>query len=212
MRRIVLIRHGQTAWNLEGRAQGHTDTPLDEIGERQAQQLALALRGEPFDEIWSTDLQRGLATAQAIHKQMPVPLKIFPALRERSFGSGEGRPFAEIRDEIQFKIAKGANPDQVRTDKGESTAQVAKRLATMVTLINSSPKNLVVVSHGGTSSLLLALLLRCPNDVAQSFRFDNAAITELESRPNGVWVLRRYNDTSFLDTTRTPMVDLAHGC
>ncbi|MGE8317971.1 MAG: histidine phosphatase family protein, partial [Comamonas sp.] len=94
--RIIAIRHGETAWNVDGRIQGHTDIPLNAKGEWQAGQVAAALADEPLAAIYSSDLSRAWVTAQAIAASTRAPLAAEPALRERSFGIFEGRSFADI--------------------------------------------------------------------------------------------------------------------
>ena len=97
--RIVLIRHGETDWNTETRIQGHTDIPLNARGRWQANRAGAALIGEGLQAVYSSDLQRAHATAQAVAQAVELPVQISTSLRERAFGSFEGRTFAEIEAE-----------------------------------------------------------------------------------------------------------------
>ena len=95
--RILAIRHGETAWNVDTRLQGHLDIPLNEVGLRQSQHLAQALlQRETIDAIYASDLSRAHTTAQAIAQALGLTVKIHPGLRERHFGAFQGRTYAEI--------------------------------------------------------------------------------------------------------------------
>ena len=87
--RIVAIRHGETAWNVDARIQGHLDIPLNDVGLWQAQQAGAALADTRFDAIYSSDLQRALTTAQTIGRATGCPVQPDAGLRERCFGSFE---------------------------------------------------------------------------------------------------------------------------
>lgn len=94
--RIIAIRHGETAWNVDSRLQGHLDIPLNDVGLWQARQAALALADEPIDAIYSSDLQRAWVTARAIAETTQAPLAAHQGLRERSFGVLQGHTFEEL--------------------------------------------------------------------------------------------------------------------
>ncbi len=87
---LLLIRHGETAWNRVRRMQGHIDIGLNEAGQRQAQSLARALQNEPPAAIYASDLQRARDTAQAVADVHQLPVHINIALRERCYGAFEG--------------------------------------------------------------------------------------------------------------------------
>jgi 2,3-bisphosphoglycerate-dependent phosphoglycerate mutase len=95
--RIFALRHGQTAWNAELRIQGQLDRPLDDTGRWQAARLAQALAGEKLAAIYSSDLQRALATAQALAQTTGAPVITDRRLRERGFGCFEGLTYAEVQ-------------------------------------------------------------------------------------------------------------------
>lgn len=94
--KILLIRHGETAWNADRRLQGHTDIALNEEGQRQAQALGLALAGERLDMVVASDLQRASQTAQAVAGQHGIALRHDAQLRERCYGAFEGMLYSEI--------------------------------------------------------------------------------------------------------------------
>ena len=95
--RISAIRHGETAWNVDTRLQGHLDIPLNEVGLSQARHLAQALvQREAIDAIYASDLSRAHTTAQAIAQAMGQTVTVHAGLRERHFGAFQGRTYAEI--------------------------------------------------------------------------------------------------------------------
>lgn len=97
--RIIAIRHGETAWNVDTRIQGHLDIPLNDTGLWQARQVGQALADEPVAAIYSSDLQRAYATAQAVAQATGAPLTPERGLRERGFGDFQGRTFQQIERE-----------------------------------------------------------------------------------------------------------------
>ena len=97
---ILAMRHGETAWNVEGRIQGHLDVPLNELGQWQAERLAQALRQESLDVVYASDLRRAMQTAEAVVKLGGQPLLTDIGLRERDFGVFQGQTFGDV--EMQF--------------------------------------------------------------------------------------------------------------
>jgi probable phosphoglycerate mutase len=92
---VVLIRHGQSQGNAEGRFGGHTDTPLSPLGRKQAEATATALANEPFKAIYSSDLPRAIETASPLAQLTGVEIQPAEAFRERSVGVMEGLTFEE---------------------------------------------------------------------------------------------------------------------
>src|SRR6218665_1059862 len=133
---IVAIRHGETAWNVDTRIQGHLDIPLNDTGLWQAEQLPPALAGEPLPAILNRDLQRAHATAQAVARTTGAPLPAEPGLRERSFGRFQGRTFAQIEAELPADALRWRKRDpHYAPEGGESLltlhARIERTIATL---------------------------------------------------------------------------------
>lgn len=155
---ILLVRHGETDWNLERRVQGHTDRPLNGTGLAQAQTLAETLAQEQIDAVYASDLSRALETARAVADTRGLPVETLPGLREKHFGTWEGLTDAEIRE--RFPEATGGS-----WGDAETREQLAERvLAALAEITAANPGGrALVVTHGGP---LHAVLRHC--DLADS--------------------------------------------
>ena len=194
--RIFLVRHGETDWNLEKKAQGHTDIPLNERGVRQAVAVAHHLRNLGRFNVLSSDLIRASETARIIANQLGTQHQESPHLREQGFGIFEGKPYAEVGQELDSLSQKLQLPrHEVQPTDGESAKMVWNRIQPV---IDSLCSDTIIVCHGGTLGLALAKLLGGDFSLARSFWFSNACINELERQQNGVVKLIRYNDVAHL--------------
>lgn len=150
MTTILLARHGETDWNRDGRVQGHSDPPLNEMGRLQALALAEALAVRPLTAVYSSDLARARETAAAVATPLGLDVHADPDLREKFFGSWEGLTDVEIAKRFPA-AARGQWGD------GETTEDVAQRaLAALGRIVAAHPDGTVlVVSHGGAIRAML---------------------------------------------------------
>jgi broad specificity phosphatase PhoE len=135
---LLLVRHGETDWNAEGRLQGHTDRPLSDYGRRQAQHLAAELEGQELEAIYSSDLARARETAEIVGERLGLPVVLDPDLREKNWGSWEGLTPVE-RDRVEFV--------------GESTKEHQERMLRALRRISErhpGDVGVLVVTHGGS--------------------------------------------------------------
>ena len=160
-RRLWLVRHGESTWNVLGLAQGHMDVPtLTRRGAEQARRCARLLAGKPVGAIVSSDLQRAAQTALPIGRSLHLPVSLDRRLRERSLGSAEGTPFAVLGSD-QLGIAGGRVVDaDAAPPEGETVRQFYTRLTACLNgLLSSHPDgDLVLVCHGGVVRVVLAWL------------------------------------------------------
>jgi probable phosphoglycerate mutase len=138
MAQIILIRHGQTDWNVVGRYQGQADPPLNELGLEQAHLLAEELESIPLDRLISSPLKRAFQTAQVISDHLHIPLQTDPRLMEIHQGDWQTRLRSEI-ESLYPKLFRSweAEPWQVTPPGGESLRQVQKRVYRAINDIQS---------------------------------------------------------------------------
>jgi len=134
---LLLVRHGETDWNAEGRLQGHTDTPLNDYGRRQAAALAEQLAGDGIAAIYASDLSRARETAEIVGGRIGLPVSVVPDLREKNWGSWEGLTPTE-RDAVEYV--------------GESTMEHrARTVRALAAIAGRHPgERVLVVTHGGS--------------------------------------------------------------
>ena len=183
---ILLIRHGETAWNAERRLQGHLDVPLNEHGRRQAEALAAALGGEPLDAVFASDLQRAVQTAQPLAAAHGQPVRTDASLRERCYGAFEGLLYDEIAG--HFPVAHAAwqarEPD-ARFPAGRHVAETLRefvqRALAAVSALARSPgyRRIAVVTHGGVLEALHRSLCDGERSPVRDFEIPNAGINRL---------------------------------
>ena len=161
---VVLWRHGQTDWNVENRFQGHSDIPLNKVGEYQVTQAAEVLAGLNPNRIISSDLIRAQSTAAALAKLTNLKVEINPGLRETNGGLWEGKTGSENRaSHGEFFTSWYEGGDEPAGVTGERRSDVAKRA---VSVIEKETANftgtIVFVTHGGTVRSILGSILKLP--------------------------------------------------
>ncbi|WP_287878547.1 histidine phosphatase family protein [Acidovorax sp.] len=199
--RIIAVRHGETAWNVDTRIQGHLDIPLNDTGLWQARQLARALADEPLAAIYTSDLQRAQATAQAVADATGAPLTPETALRERSFGALQGRTFAEIETALPEQALRWRKRDpHFAPEGGESLTALRERInATVHRLAARHPgEQVVLVPHGGVLDVLYRLATGQEIQAPRTWQLANAAINRLLWTPQGLSLVG-WADTQHLD-------------
>ena len=138
MTTLLLVRHGETDWNADGRLQGQTDRPLSDFGRRQAEQLADELVDQELQAIYSSDLARARETAEIVGERLGLQVVLDPDLREKDWGTWEGLTAVE-RDRVEFV--------------GESTEEHQERILRALRRISERHPDgghILVVTHGGS--------------------------------------------------------------
>ena len=199
--RIIAIRHGETTWNVDTRLQGHLDIALNAKGIWQAGQVARALADEPIEAIYTSDLLRAWHTASAIAQTTEAPLVSSQDLRERCFGSFEGKTYAEI--ETQWPEAslrwRKRDPDWAPPG-GESLLALRQRIASTVDAFAAQHVGgqIVLVAHGGVMDVLYRLATGQELQAPRTWHLGNAAINRLLWTREGV-TLVGWGDTAHLE-------------
>ena len=174
-------RHGETAFNAEGRVQGQLDIPLSKNGQQQSKALASALSLEPLDAIVVSPLRRALETAEAIATELQLPLKIDPRLAEINAGIFQGLNWDEIviKYPNEATLWKSGDPDFV-IPEGESRRTLMLRgQAAFETIQANNHTHVAVIAHGGLLAATLKSLLKIPSSL-NPFVFRNGTISRLE--------------------------------
>jgi probable phosphoglycerate mutase len=151
MTQLILIRHGETVWNQEGRMQGQSDSPLSEIGVHQARRLAGRLARMTFSALYSSDLGRAHYTARSIADATGHAIVLDERLRERNFGVFEGLTAAEINASYPDEYARFRRRDPAYVmSGGESAAAFRERcLGCLLEFAERhAGSSIVVVTHG----------------------------------------------------------------
>lgn len=184
--KIILIRHGETAWNAERRLQGHIDIALNAEGVRQADALGAALAGAAFDAIYASDLQRAHQTAQAVAVLHGLPVLAEAGLRERCFGAFEGLLYADIAQRFprefaawQARQVDAMMPAGVR--EAETFRQFYQRcISAIIAIARRHPgQTLALVAHGGVLECAYRAALGLSLETPRNFPVLNASINRL---------------------------------
>jgi len=200
--RILAIRHGETAWNVDTRIQGHLDIPLNERGRWQAQRLARALAArDSLQAIYSSDLSRAHETARAIAEATGAPLATHVGLRERGFGVFEGKTYVEIEKTWPEESERWRKRDPHWAPQGgESLLQTRERvLHTLHELAARHPgEQIVLVAHGGVMDQLYRAATGQELQAPRTWQLTNTAVNRLLWTPQGLSLVG-WADTTHLD-------------
>ena len=207
--RIIALRHGETAWNVDMRIQGKLDIELNDTGRWQARRAARALASEEIDAVYSSDLLRAGDTACTVAGAAGQTAKPVPALRERGFGIFEGKTFTEIEATWPEQTLRWRQRDPLwKPEGGESLQELRQRIEMAVfSLAERHPgEQMVLVAHGGVLDVLYRLATRQDLQTPRSWNLGNATINRLLWTPEGLSLVgwadtRHLEDDEALDET-----------
>ena len=197
---VIIVRHGQTQWNIKGIRQGHLDSPLTEQGLAQAKALGQRLTREIFTILYSSDLGRAMQTAQMISDTTGHRIVTDARLRERHLGIFQGLDGGEIQARYpeEYRLHRSLGPNYV-IPGGESVGQQVERNVACLNEIAEKHlgESIVVVTHGGVLSGLFRHTFSIPFEAPRRFEFMNASLN-LFTYEEGKWMLRTWGDVSHL--------------
>ncbi len=200
--RIIAVRHGETAWNVDTRIQGQLDIPLNEKGRWQAQRLARTLAArEPMAALYCSDLLRAWDTAQSISDTTGLAAVTDPGLRERSFGNFEGKTFAELEARWPADTARWRQRDpQWAPPDGESLMELRERVVTTTHRLAARHlgQQIVLVAHGGILDTLYRAATGLDVRAPRTWTLGNASINRLLWTPQGL-TLVGWSDSAHLE-------------
>lgn len=186
--RVLAVRHGETAWNVDSRIQGQLDIGLNDTGRWQAARLAQAVADDEVDAIYASDLSRAFDTASAVAERLALPVRTDAGLRERAFGRFEGLTFGEIaerwpQDSERWRRrdpAFGPDGGETLTDFYERSVRAARRLAAA-----HPGQTVLLVSHGGVLDCLYRAATRIELQAPRTWLVANAGINRLLHTEDG---------------------------
>ncbi|MFQ5682495.1 MAG: histidine phosphatase family protein [Candidatus Binatia bacterium] len=193
---ILLLRHGETDWNLQGRCQGAADLDLNRTGTQQAKDTAIYLSREKIDAVYSSDLKRALQTAGAISQLHNLAVNIEENFRELNHGDLEGLTFPDIRAAFPDLVEKWRDaPAELTIPGGERLIDVEHRTWDGMNRIIESHRpeeTVVIVSHRFPILAVLCRITDTPLN-QRSFQLDPCGVNYLTYSHEGGWKVTRIN-------------------
>jgi ribonuclease H / adenosylcobalamin/alpha-ribazole phosphatase len=200
--RLILVRHGATAHNVENRFSGGNALPLSELGEQQAKQLADRLATfSTISLVASSPLPRARQTADAIADRLGLPIVVVDGFTELNFGAWEGLTYHEVVREWPDEWVQWSTKPDVAPPEGESFAELTRRVSRARDGIVARVPNgqAVVVTHVTPIKALLRVALDAPPSALFRFHLDPASVSIIDYFFDGTSSVRLVNDTSHLD-------------
>jgi len=204
-----MVRHGETAWNAEGRVQGQTDVPLSAVGESQARALRAALAGERFAALYASDLSRVRQTAAPVAALLGLPVRLEPRLRERHYGKFETLTYVEARARLPEDYARfrAKDPDY-DFGSGESLRAFYARAVACVAEIAARHAGaaVLVFTHGGVLEMVHRHAHGTGTSAPRDFEIPNAALNWIEIGPQS-WRVRAWAQVAHLERALDDLPD-----
>jgi len=198
--RLIFVRHGETESNAERRYMGHEDSPLSALGRAQAAAVASRLAREDIDAIYSSDLGRAAATADAIAEACGLRRTLDERLRERHAGVFQGLRLSKAQEMYPEHFAAQRQPSETCSiPGGESALQLQARFTPFLEEICCTHIGGIaaVVTHGGLIRTLLWHFLGSQYASAHRARVDNTSLSVFRCEEDS-WILEAWNDTAHL--------------
>ena len=206
---LIVIRHGETAWNRERRLQGQLDVPLNDTGRAQARALAAALTGEPIDAIYASDLGRALETAAPLAEALGLAVRPERNLRERCYGDLQGMTYAEVAEQRPEDFARWqARVPDYAPRGGESLLTFQERTVEIaLSLSRRHPgERRAVVAHGGVLDCLYREATGMTLEAPRQHELLNASVNRLRSDSTHLTLLQ-WGDVNHLSALALDEVD-----
>jgi probable phosphoglycerate mutase len=198
---MCMVRHGETAWNAEGRVQGQLDIPLNATGLAQARAVSEALAGESFSAIYASDLVRTRQTAEYTAARLGIEVRLERALRERHYGMFERLTYVEVKERYPAEYARFRDKDpDFDFGTGEGLAAFAARALACVAALaeRHAGENILVFTHGGVLEMVYRHATGRGLSSPRDFEIPNAALNRIEAAA-GAWRILAWADISHLE-------------
>jgi len=198
--KLILIRHGQTDWNIKKKYCGSVDIGLNETGRKQIRRLRDRLKSQKIDKVYASDKKRAIQTAEIIFKGREIEL--ISDLREMHFGVFEGLTYKQVMKKYASLYKKWLDdPFSITMPKGESLFSFKKRVIKAIRSIISKNRNkaVAVICHGGPISMIISYALKS-RQFWQNIP-DSASLSIIEYSKSNKPIIRLQNDTSYLNNS-----------
>lgn len=206
MTKVYVVRHGQTAWNLEEVFRGRMDIPLDETGKKEVHLAGEALKDETLNAIYSSPLSRSMETAENIAKFQNIPVTPLESIIDISYGEWEGVSLVEVQKKYPDLYGLWLKePHNITFPGGESLEQVRVRTRNAIDDLVEKHKdeNIALVAHRVPNKVICCSLLGIDNSNFWRIQQDTAS-TNLFVYKDGQWIISYLNDTSYLKVLGKP--------
>jgi probable phosphoglycerate mutase len=200
MARLCMVRHGETAWNAEGRVQGQLDIPLSAAGLAQAQCVAAALPAGRFSALYSSDLARVRQTAQPAAHKLGLEVRLEACLRERHYGVFQGLTYSQAKESLPADYARfKAKDPQYAFGSGESLSDFFSRAMRCIGAIAARHpgEEVLVFTHGGVLEMAYRHATGCGLSSPRRCELPNAALNWIEAGEQN-WTVLGWADCAHL--------------
>ena len=203
--KLIIIRHGETLWNVEGKKQGQLDSPLTALGIKQAKALAQRLTEESFTALYASDLGRAYKTAEYIAARTNHKISPERELRERNFGIFQGLTNKQIKNKYSAEYHSHLT-DTVNyvIPEGESLRQFYERNTACLENLTArhAGEIIAVVTHGGIIDGWFRYIFDLPLETVRRAKLWNASINCIVHEDAGGWTLHTWGDVSHVKSLR----------
>lgn len=188
MKEILVIRHGETDWNAQGRLQGTLDTSLNHRGIQQAGLAAQGLKDKGIQLVYASPMLRARKTAQIISEAIGAPITFREALREKDFGAMQGLRVDEIDTLYGDVLWEMRSVLDLAPPGGESNRDVIRRLEPVIEEIKELGQRVLIVTHGAVTRILYKMLANPEEDAFQQFRVGNCEVLAFRPVPQRPYI------------------------
>lgn len=203
--KLIIARHGETLWNVEGKKQGQLDSPLTLLGIKQSKALAQTLTEESFAVLYASDLGRAAKTAEYIAARTDHEIRFEQGLRERHFGIFQGLTDEQIKNKYPAEYdSHQANRADYVIPGGESLRQFYARVIVCLESLAArhEKQTITIVTHGGVIDGWFRFIFNLPLEAPRKAKLWNASINCIAREAAGEWTLHTWGDVNHVKSLR----------
>src|SRR4030042_167577 len=211
MTEIILIRHGETAFNVSNIFRGRLDVPLNDTGQKQAEMLAEYLTDWQIEAVYTSPLKRAMQTAEPVASNHKRSVIVSEGFNDFNFGEWQGLSREQAKEKCPEIYAEWATkPHLVQIPGAERLSDVrARTWRALEDILKKSYDSFVIVTHRVITKVLICALLGLDESHFWNIEHDTCGVTVFKYDDKKRFILTRHNDTSFLTRPKTPKVDFS---